>query len=241
MGRLADEAKKIFFQEYILDHNLTPRMAFTVWLVGVQHLSFANRNGTIDIEGNVAVSAVAITSREAQEKNTKDGGCQGWFRDLRDRGLRCLTDRKSIIRAEQHLENMGIVSYDREGHGHVAVGHINLRAMALFLETVHPNWEDLTDMVGNLFNWLKPMCDEILGGHWNRKDPDGEVYDMAYLEEDLAEFEEQSGSSRFDFSRLTDNVWRLFKKYCWRIPQLFKQRVVSWDVDISNPPDYLFA
>lgn len=154
--------------EYL--HNtahLTHRMVNTKWLVLSRLVWFAKRNGTID--GDIAVAANAKTSRRAEILGTRDGGCQGWLRQIKENGFKCCQDRDSILAAEKHLEALGIVEFEREGYGKVAIAHINLRAAALFLELFHPDFDELERVAPGLFRWVKPFCDEILGREFNRK------------------------------------------------------------------------
>jgi hypothetical protein len=222
--------------EYL--HNtshLTERMLATIWLVLVRLLWFAKRNGTID--GDTAVAANAKTSRRAEILGTRDGGCQGWLRQIKERRFKCCQDRDSILAAEKHLEALGIVEFEREGHGKVAIAHINLRAAALFLELFHPDFDELERVAPGLFRWVKPFCDEILGREFNRKGEGYETITDRYRDRDLSQFDILFPLRRFDFSTLPEHLVAMFDRFCRRTRDYYARTVIYWDVDISNPPD----
>lgn len=229
-----DQAKKRFYLQHTAD--LTNRMITTIWCVLTSELYFANKNDAYD---NVtAVAAVAKDSREARRSNTKDGGLSGFMRKLKADGLKVCADRKSLLLAEKHIEAMGIAIFEREGHGRVAIAHVNLRSAALFLELFHPPLEELQEIAGYRFNWLKAFLDKVLKRRFNRVDPEyGDVYDATYYQTDLAEYEAENPLVKFDFNKLQEMVVYAFNHFCRRIKRHWEQVVVYWDVDISSPPD----
>lgn len=237
----ADRAKQLEFAQKLQGRRRT--VINTAWFVLARQLHFACVKKTVDIENNVAVSGAAKTSIRAAKEKTYDRGTEGFFHRLHDAGVTVSYGRASILRAEKLLESLGIVQYERARH-HVAIGHINLRAAALFLEMYHPEYEDLMEKTDGLFKWLKPFCDGILDGSWRRKDPDEPIYDANHQEEDLALFQARFPSRKFDLGRLSAETFRklmywsggkrFFKR---KIRELYRTVCVFWDVDISNPPD----
>jgi hypothetical protein len=233
-----DRAKQIFYTQVELERGITRKMLNTMWVWGTRALYFARTQGNIDPETNTAIAAVAKQSKKARRLKTKDGGLQGFVLGLKSKGFDLCYDPKSMRVAERNLEAMGVLQMEREGFGRVAIAHINLRALALFLELYHPPYEELEGMFGDYFNWVKPACDEILGRGFNRKNEDGELYDGNYLEEDLAIFEDAYPCLKFAWEKLTAIARGAFGRFCQKSRRIIESVCVHWDVDISNPPDW---
>lgn len=240
--QFADQAQRLRFAELL--QGVSKRQIRTCWLILARQLHFAVVKKTVDFANNVAVSGAAKTSTRAAREKTYDRGTEGFLRQLREAGVDTNFSRRTILRAEKILEALGIVQYERQKH-RVALGHINLRAAALFLEAYHPEYEDLMEKTDGLYKWLKPFCDDILGGGWRRKNSDeGDIYDAAYYEEDLALFQARFPSRKFNIASLaTDVCYKLVKwsgglsRFKPQIQRVYKTVCVWWDVDISDPPD----
>lgn len=231
-----DQAKKIEFGIALLDK--TQKFKDTTFVYLARALYFAKKHGTVDIENNTALTAIARTSRAAAKNNTKDGGSEGYLMKLKKAGLKLCHSIKTISRVEQTLEELGVVEVIHNGHGLVCELHVNLRSAALLLELLHPSFDDNEELC-LLHAWIKPFCDKILGRGFNRKDPDAETYDDEYLSMDLEFYHDLFPARRFNLNQVTSDILAMFNRFCRGVRRnLDDCIIIQWDIDISNPPNW---
>lgn len=212
-------------------------MLNTMWFWGARALYFAHTQKNLDIDGNVAIAAVAKQSRRARLEKKQDGGLQGFLFNFKKQGFKVCIDPKSLRRAEEYFEQLGIVTFEREGAGKVPIAHLNIKALVLFLEAFHPPLDVLEKLAGGLFAWLKSVGDEILGRRFNRKEVDFECVDGDRLPENLAEFDEIYPSQTFDWEKMTAWGREAFQRFCQKTKRLVEATFIYWLPDISNPPE----
>lgn len=224
-------------------HGTSERFQNTAWLYLSRALHFAKNAGTVNEEENTGLAAIAIRSRKAVREKTKDGGFMGWLRGIKAKGLPANHDPKSIKKVEDFLEEVGAIKIKRNGHGKVSEAYINVRLCALLLEYLHPDFEWLQEHTGGLFNWLQGFCSKILGRPFNRRDPEGDIYDGDYMESDLEVLRAEYPTKVFSWSRLPEAIAEVFRKYCRPVVERGWEYIcVYWDVDIGDPPlEELFA
>ena len=232
LRREYDKAKQLSYHGIFASYR--ERQILTLWCYVARLVYFARKMHTI--EGNSGLCGAAKTSRKAIQQKSKDGGTQGYFRQLRKKGLNINTDPKSILKAESQLEEAGIVVFTRGGNGRVAIAHINIRAAALFLEAYHPDLEWLQSKVGDLYNWMPAFFDEVLGRRFNRLEDDSKLYEAQYFGEDLQVFEKHYPTVKRCLSTLAKHIRMAIERFCCRrrSPDDPVSSVIWWDVDISG-------
>lgn len=234
--RNIDKAKAVEFEQAL--RGKTKRFKTTAWLYLTRGLHFARKSKAIDYRKNTALAAIAIRTRKTATKEKNDGGFVGFLRQMKAKGLSCNHDPKSIRKVEDLLESVGAIEVQRNGLGKVTETTFNLRACALLLEILHPDWELLQDKVGGLFNWLKGFCGEILGHRFNRRDAEGDLYDGQHIEQDLAAFEAVYPTVKLSWEEIPLDAVKAFKKFCRGVVRELKNICVFWDVDISSSPTF---
>jgi len=181
-----DKAKRQWLGAVIESGNLLRQMKNCLWLTCTRLLYRLKESVQLDKETGFA--ADAITSREAVDKKTHDGGREGWFKSMKpvfDGFLN--TSPNSLEKADAMLEKWGIIKKHHNGKGLVAHNEINVRNLVLLLEVLHPQW----GVIPECFTWLKSACDKVLGRPFNRFDWErGDHIEHEEIEEAIEQYNE---------------------------------------------------
>lgn len=222
-----DKVKRATMIAEIEAMGLLQAMKNTIWLTCTRLLFRVKESE--QLEQITGFAADAMTSREAVEKKSHDGGREGWFKKMKPVFGKLCTSVNSLEKCDGILERLGVVRKHHNGRGLVAHNEINIRSLVLLLEALHPSWDEIP----KCFVWLKAVCDKILERPFNRFDwAQGEYFPADTAQEMLEQYEETNPLLAIAPESLSFLLAKSFYRFCVRKTKEYAEKFwVGFTVD----------